>query len=150
VELDNALRGADGKGPGLKMFQAPPDWQEKSEVLAGLPCALVSGDQGGDLWTAENLMDSDLGRLNYVQEPDVFNHGIHNDLVGTSLDLGFGPLMYALQVAVNLPFLPFRDGRFGRMIKECTEKLQARRQQMPDRPDEVFKFWYMPIAALSM
>ena len=112
MELDNALRGADGKGPGLKMFQAPPDWQEKSEVLAGLPCALVSGDQGGDLWTAENSMDSDLGRLNYVQEPDVFNHGIHNDLVGTSLDPGFGPLMYALQVAVNLPFLPFRDGRY--------------------------------------
>ena len=56
--------------------------------------------------------------------------------------------MYALTVAVNLPFLP--DGRFGRMIKECTEKLQARRQQMPDRPDEVFNFWYMPIAALSV
>ena len=72
-KLDSALRGAYGKGPRLKMFQAPPDWQEKPKVLAGLPCALVSSDQVGDLWTAENWMDSDLGRLNYVREPDVFN-----------------------------------------------------------------------------
>ena len=69
LELDNSLQLPNREGPGLKHFQLPPDWLQDPDPLKW-PCLVISSDQGSDAWAAMNWMDSSLGRINFVREPD--------------------------------------------------------------------------------
>ena len=76
LELDNALRGPCGNGPGLRRWQLPEDWRSRPEILSSWPVVLIAGDQGPNLWRAENWMGSDLARVLHVREPYI-NHALH-------------------------------------------------------------------------
>ena len=121
VELDNALRGPFGQGACLADFQMPENWREDMKGPLTWRTLCIASDQASDQWTLFNWMDSDFARLNYIREPDTCNHGHHNDVIATTVELGLGPFLYACGVVLNLGFLPWRDGRHGRVINQCCE-----------------------------
>jgi hypothetical protein len=144
VEVDNALKGATGDLPGLKLFQLPEGWRSNEELLKralSWPCLAISSDEGSDGWTAMNWMDSDLGRVNFIREPDVENHGKHNDWLGSTREAGLGSFMYSLVVCLNLMFLPWNDGRFGGAIMAGAKYLQEGRQLLGSPLWAQFEQW---------
>ena len=143
-EIDNALRGPEGLGPGLKKFQLPADWDSPQQLAECLswPLLGVSCDQGNDLWTMLNWMDGPDARLNFFREPDTENHGVHNDWLGACWDCKLGGFLYSIVVCLNLNFLPYRDGRFGRMIFQCAQELRT----LSSMRDKLFQVWLESVA----
>ena len=138
VELDNALKGYDDSAGGLKEFQLPSDWENNDDVLSKCEdwkCLTISADQGPDMWCAQNWLD--WKGFVTIREPDQ-NHGWHNDWLGTGFDCGLGPLMFAMCVALNFVFLPFRDGRFGRALV-CTVNEMRALSNVNDRVFRIFE-----------
>ena len=139
-ELENALQGGDRSGPGLKRYQLPA--QSSGAPALEQPVLIVSGDQGPDIWCFQNWADSSNGRLCMLREPDVWNHGLMNDCVGAAVDCGAGSFLFAATVVMNLHFMPWRDGRYGRMIEDTAQELRSRH----DHREQTFQFYIREIA----
>ena len=131
VEVDAALRGHSG-GAGLTRFQLPDDWALGPAQFWNSPTLIISTDQDPSVWNALNWMDySQTSKLMVCREPDVWNHGVHNDLINATCASGLGTWLYAMLVVANLPFLPYRDGKYGRMIGELRDELEERGDSEP-------------------
>ena len=59
-----------------------------------------------------------------MREPDSHNHGWHNDALGAAIETGWGGFLYAATIAVNIQFLPWKSGAFGRRITQAAAALQ--------------------------
>jgi hypothetical protein len=125
LELDNALQGPEKKGDGMLRFQLKKDWQSSMDGCLDWPILLIHSDQGSDFWCAMNWLDySPEARIPVIRKPDVNNHGVHNDLIGAGVDVGQGPFLYAMLVPANLRFLPFKDGKYGKMLTQLRDSLK--------------------------
>ena len=142
VDVDNALMGPFIAGAGLRKFQVPENWREDMSGCLDWPVLIPASDQGPDAWCFANWCDSDAGRIVNQREPDVHNHGLHNDVTGAALDSGHGTFLFALCVCMNVHFLPFREGKYGRMIMNQAEDLQANH----DEKEVCFQHYFSSIA----
>ena len=79
--------------------------------------------------------------LNLSRHPDV-SHASHNDVMLSIFDVKLGPLMYLLCVCVNLPFLPWGDGRFGGMVFNCAREFEL----LHDEANVLFQFYIERLA----
>ena len=126
LEADNALLLDSRKGPGLKHFQRPPEGSE--DPAASLPplqwpLLIWASDEGPDMWGAFNFLVSQKCRLNLARTPDT-NHGVHGDVLRSLVAAGLGSHMYVFCVIVNVSFLPWGDGRYGREMAELMDEHQ--------------------------
>lgn len=126
AELDNMLNMPPFDIGGLKRFQVPADWKlVEGEACLDWPCLVVSADQGPDSWCAQSWLESPQhGRLNIVREPDSHNHGLHNDALGAVMDINFGGFLYSATVVLNLHFMPWNNGAFGKKISEAAASMR--------------------------
>ena len=135
-EVDNQLNMPPFSVGGLARFRVPEDWESiKDERCLELPCLVLSADQGPDSWCAQNWLSSPQhGRLCLVREPDSHNHGLHNDVLGSVMDIGFGSFLYSATIVLNLHFLPWNNGSFGKKIVQAAESMR----QSSDHTHPVF------------
>ena len=141
VELDNALRGPGEHGGGLRQFQLAEAWESEEDLLAK-KVLVVASDQGPDMWCFQNWADSKYGRLCCARDPDVWNHGLMNDSVSAAIECGAGSFLFAVTVVMNLHFLPYKEGRYGRMIERMATELREKH----DRSETCFQFFLRDIA----
>ena len=108
---------------GLRRIQVTEDWEQQQGIDC-LDWLLVSADQGPDSFCAQTWLENSChGRLNMVRELDAHNHGLHNDTLGAVMDIGFGSFLYFATVSLNIHFLQWNDGAFGRKIIQATSCL---------------------------
>lgn len=139
LELDNMLKMPPFGVGGLNRFRAPIGWATaEGAACLSWPCLVVSSDQGPDAWTAQSWLESpEHGCLNIVREPDSHNHGLHNDALGAVMDINFGAFLYAATVVLNLHFMPWNNGAFGKKLSQAADSM--RRLSGPGHP--VFAHW---------
>ena len=126
MELDNALLGQENKKLGPAKSQLPEDWRDNMDGRLERDVLLPASDQGPDVWCFWNWADSDDGRIVNVREPDVHNHGLHNDVIGGALDCMHGTYLFCATLVMNVHFLQFRDGKYGRMFEQMAKELRDR------------------------
>ena len=90
LEIDNALRGESGDGPGLKHFQRQMLQDGSVDLKAPLmwPRLCISSDQGPDIWSALSWLEGP-GRINVHRASDP-SHGVHGDTLLAAWDCGLG------------------------------------------------------------
>ena len=93
-ELDTALQGPGRNGGGLRKFQSPENWMTDPPSFLEQSMLLLSADQGPDVWRFQNWADGPDGRLCILREPDIWNHGVMSDCIGTALDAGQGTFLF--------------------------------------------------------
>ena len=64
-----------------------------------------------------------LGRVCTQREHDAHNRGAHNDLLGAVRQCGLSAFMWTCTALCNLPFLPWRGGRFGQMLRNARDEV---------------------------
>ena len=116
LELDNALKGPFGAGPGLRHFVVTED-AEKTVPPLRWPRLLMSTDEGPDIFGLQTWMDNQA-RVCLQRTPDP-SHGVHGDTLLAAEDCFLGPFLYLMTLVINIAFLPWNDGKFGHQISEC-------------------------------
>ena len=135
IDLDNAMRHIGG----LQHFQVTSSMRKKVNPLAW-PHLNACSDCGPDVYCMLVFLERALN-LNLSRHPDV-SHASHNDVMLSIFDVNLGPLMYLLCVCVNLPFLPWGDGRFGGMVFSCAREFEL----LHDEANVLFQFYIERLA----
>lgn len=107
---------------GLGIFQLPTDRDDWEHPAKGQQLTIAS-DCGPEIWCAVNWLDTH-GHMHVTRIADT-NHCAHNDILLTMFDCRLGPCMYLLMLCINIGFLPWGDGRFGRMVSGSMEDIST-------------------------
>ena len=117
LEVDNALQYADGSGPGLKPYQRQllPDGSMDLKSPLSWPRPAWNSDQGSDMWGGVTWFE-EVGRgvVHRISDP---SHGVFRDTLGGVFDVKLGPFMYIMALVLNVAFLPFRSGKYGKQMQ---------------------------------
>ena len=109
-----------------------PEGHGERVAFALWPLLRVAMDQGSDGWSAMMAMLYGL-RLNVEVSPDP-NHGCHNDVKRTLIDMGWYAHQVLMTLAYNLAHAPWDSGERQRQFEDALDEWFTQHDHTDDLP----------------